>query len=120
MLHQPPIVFLLFKFGLRIVGNKIGTTVVVFNFTSSGNNSTVISNDMTVVRRQTTFDNILSYLLGLLVVINNFGFGCNFDYTVGKELVKKPKPVLIGIACQFVILPLVSLHSTFSAYVCVC
>ena len=105
------------KFGLRIVGNKIGKTVVVFNFTHSRNSSVdlVISNDLTVVRRQTIFDNILSYLLGVLVVINNFGFGCNFDYTIGKELVKTPKPVLIGIACQFVTLPLVSLCTTLSA-----
>ena len=107
------------KFGLRIVGNKIGKTVVVFNFTHSSNSSLdlVISNGLTVVRRQTIFDNILSYLLGVLVVINNFGFGCNFDYTIGKELVKTPKPVLIGIACQFVTLPLVSLctRSTLSA-----
>ena len=109
------------KFGLRIIGNKIGKTVVVFNFTRSRNSSVdlLISNDLTVVRRQTIFDNILSYLLGLLVVINNFGFGCNFDYTVGKELVKTPKPVLIGIACQFVTLPLVSLHIILSACVCV-
>ena len=109
------------KFGLRIVGNKIGKTVVVFNFTHSRNSSVdlVISNDLTVVRRQTIFDNILSYLLGVLVVINNFGFGCNFDYTIGKELVKTPKPVLIGIACQFVTLPLVSLCTTLSAFICV-
>ena len=109
------------KFGLRIVGNKIGKTVVVFNFTLSRNSSVhlVISNDLTVVRRQTIFDNILSYLLGVLVIINNFGFGCNFDYTIGKELVKTPKPVLIGIACQFITLPLVSLGTTLPAYVCV-
>ena len=76
-----------YTFGIKIIGNKIGRIVAVFNFTDSRNSSVdyIVSNFLAVVRRRTVFDNILSYVLELLV-INNFGFGCNFDYTVGKEL----------------------------------
>ena len=105
-----------YKFGIKIVGNKIGRTVAVFDFTDSRNSSLdlIVSNSLIVKRRWTVFDNILSYVLGLLVVINNFGFGCNFDYTVGKEPAKAPKPVFIGVVCQFLILPLVTFHAHFS------
>ncbi len=91
-------------FGLQIKGKKIGRTQVVLNFSNLESGHV----DLIVIKRHTSFDKSLSYLLGLLVVITNFGFGCNFDYTVGKELVKKPRPAAVGIGCKLVILPVVN------------
>ena len=50
----------------------------------------------------------------IFVVINTFCFGVSLDLTKVKEILKKPVAPCIGMSCQYLLLPLVSLEANKS------
>ena len=95
-----------------ILGEWIGRTTLSFNFINEETNEIDQSNpdeyDVAVVRPDRIEDDIFEYSLGLIIVINNVGFGCKFDWKIAKFVFSRPLAVIIGVCGQYVVLPLVS------------
>ncbi len=93
---------------LRIKGTRLGRSRLAVNVTSDVNGTTfTASADLNVISRRDVTDVILNCVLALLVAVVNFGFGCRFDYAVAQEMVRMPRPTLVGVASHCVVLPLV-------------
>ena len=96
-----------------ILGEWIGRTTLSFNFINESNDNIEQSNpdayDVAVVRPDRIEDDIFEYSLGLIIVINNVGFGCKFDWKIAKFVFSRPLAVIIGVCGQYVVLPLVSI-----------
>ena len=95
-----------------ILGEWIGRTTLSFNFINEDTNEIDQSNpdeyDVAVVRPDRIEDDIFEYSLGLIIVINNVGFGCKFDWKIAKFVFSRPLAIIIGVCGQYVVLPLVS------------
>ncbi|XP_067943394.1 ileal sodium/bile acid cotransporter-like [Watersipora subatra] len=54
------------------------------------------------------------FLVGIIIlsIFNTFCFGINLDLTKVKYYIKKPSAPIIGICCQFVLMPLISFTLT--------
>ena len=93
-------------------GEWIGRAALSFNFenTDTGRNDQINSDayDVTVVRPDRIEDDIFEYSLGLIIMVNNVGFGCKFDWKIAKYVFSRPLAVIIGVCGQYVVLPLVS------------
>ena len=96
-----------------ILGEWIGRTTLSFNFINEATDEIDQSDpnqyDVAVVRPDRIEDDIFEYSLGLIIVINNVGFGCKFDWKIAKFVFSRPLAVIIGVCGQYVVLPLVSI-----------
>lgn len=64
--------------------------------------------EIKVIVKNRRLTNIFIIIVAILIIILNFGFGCKLEITIIKEILKKPIPPLIGILCQFILMPIVS------------
>lgn len=63
---------------------------------------------MTVFRRIRPVDTIFRVIIYFFLIFATLAFGCKLDLEVVKESLKKPIAPGIGLACQYVVMPLVS------------
>ena len=110
-----------FVTNFTIKGEWIGRTTLSFDFHNEDTNKADQVNKNTynvaVVRPDRIEDDIFQYGLGLMIMVNNIGFGCKFDWKIAKLVFKKPLAVIIGVCGQYVLLPLVSIHYDFKSVV---
>ena len=57
---------------------------------------------------------IFKIVMVVFLVLTMFSMGCYVDFREIQPLLRKPKGVLIGMLCQFVLMPLVSLGYAFA------
>ena len=97
-------VFTSFGNNFTILGEWIGRTTLSFNFRNEETSIIEQSNpdeyDVAVVRPDRIEDDIFEYSLGLIIVINNVGFGCKFDWKIAKFVFSRPLAVIIGVCGQ--------------------
>lgn len=74
----------------------------------SNNDSVVIDEVLTVAWKAQLFVAYKIILIALLAFIM-FAMGCHVDFVDVRQNFRRPWPMLIGMLCQFVLLPLVSL-----------
>ena len=61
-----------------------------------------------VLRERDVWDDVYRYGIITFAIIIYFGFGCQIDLQMIWTICKKPIAPAIGVFCQFVIMPLVS------------
>lgn len=71
-------------------------------------NCTESSYLVAVLRSPTVLQQSFPYLIGIIVSINYISMGCQIDVSLIITTLKKPLAPLLGIACQFLFMPLVS------------
>lgn len=71
-------------------------------------NCTESSYLVAVLRSPTVLQQSFPYLIGIIVSINYISMGCQIDVNLIITTLKKPLAPLLGIACQFLFMPLVS------------
>lgn len=71
-------------------------------------NCTETSYLVAVLRSPTVLQQSFPYLIGTIVSINYITMGCQIDLKLIGDTLKKPLAPLLGIACQFLFMPLVS------------
>ena len=95
-----------------IEGQWLGRSTLSFVFTNGDTSENDQTNptayDVAVVRPDRIEDDIFEYALGLIIIINNVGFGCKFDWKIAKSVFSRPLAVIIGVCGQYIVLPLVS------------
>lgn len=100
------------NFTLR--GKRLGRTTLSFQFTNEDTDHVDQEYpgqyEVSVVRTDRIEDDIFNYALGLIIVINNVGFGCRFEWKVARHVFSRPLAAIIGVTGQYVILPLVSMQ----------
>lgn len=84
-----------------------------YNMTSSGGNNqtnSVVIKEVHVVNEETTLYKIYLIVIAIMVVLINTGFGCRLELESVRGILKKPAALALGLACQLILLPLVSRH----------
>ena len=78
---------------------------------SGGDNWTVLDFEyhVSVVREHRAIDNIFISVIVIIIVLANVGMGCKIDLEVIKEVTRRPIAPAIGMGCQYIIMPLVSI-----------
>lgn len=71
--------------------------------------NTLTSLPVTVIHKERLVDKIFTVSVIVLVSIIFINFGCALDVSLLKESFKKPTGIIIGIICQFIFMPLVSI-----------
>ena len=64
--------------------------------------------DVTVVNKETILSKIFIIVVATMMVLLNFGFGCRIQVDVLKSILKRPLAPALGLSCQFIVMPLVS------------
>ena len=64
---------------------------------------------VTVIRKPRFLDHLFTGTIIIFVIFINIGFGCMIDMKVIKEILRKPVVPLLGLCCQYIINPLVSM-----------
>lgn len=64
---------------------------------------------ISVVRKERFVDHLFIGVIVIIIVLANVGMGCKIDLTVIKEVIRRPIPPGIGLFCQYIIMPLVSI-----------
>jgi len=88
-----------------VTGVLLGKTQVIV--TSSINTVTSGNGDVIVLRQRTVIDDVYRYGIIVLASILYIGFGCKVDIHSIVNYLKKPISPAIGIACQFLTMPLI-------------
>ena len=109
------------SFSLR--GVHLGRSVISFtpenNHTGPENNHTGLPNlhdyPMSVIRRPTQWDTIYLVVLGIMIVMYNFGFGCKIRLSELGKIIRKPVGPVVGAFCQFGLMAPVSAYVQKSA-----
>ncbi|CAN8004043.1 unnamed protein product [Ixodes hexagonus] len=99
-------------FNVSIEGVFLGYTHLKFELCTpnevEGQNCTRIRYVVAVLRDPSTLQRMFPYLIGFMVSVNYINMGCQIDLRVVLDVLKKPIPPILGIACQFIFMPLVS------------
>uniref|UniRef100_A0A4D5RL41 Putative sodium-bile acid cotransporter n=1 Tax=Ixodes scapularis TaxID=6945 RepID=A0A4D5RL41_IXOSC len=99
-------------YNVSIEGVFLGYTHLKFELCSpddiGGANCTRLRYVVAVLRDPSLLQRIFPYLIGFMVSVNYINMGCQIDLMVVLEVLKKPIPPILGIACQFIFMPLVS------------
>jgi len=69
---------------------------------------------VTVGRRTRMFDVIFNIVLATVATLNSFSMGCSTDWHSLRENLKHPANMIIGLSCQYLLLPPVALIIVFS------
>jgi predicted Na+-dependent transporter len=64
--------------------------------------------DLVVAREPRPLDSLFLIFLMVFITLLNFGFGCSLNLELVVKILKRPIAPAIGFACQFCIMPLVS------------
>ena len=110
---------------LKLHGILLGITDIdiklkhIGNSLTSGINNTDVTEDtyitdviertfnVDVLRVMRPIDDAFKVIVGCFISIVIMGFGCGLDLEVVKECVKKPVAPVIGLGCQYILMPLV-------------
>lgn len=99
-------------YNVSVEGVFLGYTHLKFELCSpddtEGHNCTRVKYIVAVLRDPTLLQRIFPYLIGFMVSVNYINMGCQIDLKVVLDVLKKPVPPILGIACQFIFMPLVS------------
>ncbi len=102
------------SFNVTLFGDYLGRTLLHASILDIHSNAVIFRREedykITVIFPLRTVDFIFTYILQILIAINNVAFGCKFDFSAAKEVFKKPIAPAIGMFCQSVVLPLVSIR----------
>ena len=105
---------------MHIRSGHLGITNLVFSINSIDDQSdysvyeyAVIS--VSVLRKITLFDKIAVFILAPLVLINKCAFGAKIEVEVLKQILKNPVELLLCLAIQFIIMPLIGISL---GYIC--
>ena len=94
-----------------IKGKRLGRATLSLDFvnedTKDVDQSQPDEYDVSVVRAERVEDTIFEVALALIIIINNVGFGCKFDWLVAKNVLRKPLAAIIRVCGQYILLPLV-------------
>ena len=116
------------EFNLTVYADQIGRTWLVFdtfsvngtitdeafeNVSVSGEGRRVSRYKVVVIRLRRLIDYIFRAIVYVFVIGTTIGMGCKTDLDVVKKVLKKPIAPLIGLFCQYVGMPLVSLAITY-------
>merc|ERR1719351_245025 len=69
-----------------------------------------------VVRKKTIQSKLFSYSVAILVSLAYINMGCAMDVQVVKQTLRKPIGPLIGLACQYIAMPLIAFGLGFIFY----
>jgi hypothetical protein len=69
----------------------------------------VITHDIVVIKANSVINTVYLIILGIMIVMYNFGFGCKIEWARIVSIVKKPVAPAIGFCCQFLIMAPVSM-----------
>ena len=64
--------------------------------------------EVTIEHDRTALNDIFIIVIAVFMVVLSFGFGCRMQLEVLQEIMKKPVAPAIGLVCQFVLMPIVS------------
>ena len=67
---------------------------------------------VTVVRRLRNVDVVFDFVVAVMACLNSFSMGCLTDWPSLRHHLKHPSALLIGLACQFLVMPSVSMIGT--------
>lgn len=84
-------------------------TFIVYFSDGSDAATALTSLPVTVIHKQRLVDKIFTVSVIFLVSIIFINFGCALDVSLLKESFQKPSGIVIGIICQFIFMPLVSI-----------
>jgi len=73
----------------------------------------VVRYHVSVIRQERLIDHLFLVLATAMLVCANIGMGCKIDMKIVREVLRKPIAPGIGFSCQYVIMPLVSMITTF-------
>lgn len=104
------------SFNLSVHGVFVGYSRLLFKICFQGDNAdeecdkteTIASYLVAVLRVPSVLQKMFPYLIGIVVSINYINMGCQIDLRLVLDVLKKPIPPLLGCACQFIFMPLVS------------
>ncbi|XP_063443371.1 sodium/bile acid cotransporter 5-like [Mytilus trossulus] len=96
---------------LRMSGKRFGRTYITFNLYNSSSTDKILVGKqkipLIVLRKDEPASEIFKYMMYIVTVIVNFGFGCKTDLKVVKETYRKPVAPAIGIGCQLLLMPMI-------------
>lgn len=96
------------SFIFNITGKFLGFTKVKAEIRTSKKVLTETVLDVSIVRKKTIQSKVFSYSVAILVSLAYINMGCAMDLEVVRETIKKPIGPLIGILCQYLVMPLLS------------
>ena len=107
-----------FSSQFKIKGLFLGYSNITFRvFNNKGLIQSLDTYSVSVVRKTSVFDIFFGIIIISLVTVNYVNMGCHMDLEVVKKTLKMPIGPLIGFVCQFSIMPLVSIHYFFIAFI---
>ncbi|KAH3776384.1 hypothetical protein DPMN_177808 [Dreissena polymorpha] len=71
-----------------------------------------------VRRRMRPIDQIFTIIVAVAVAITTMGFGCKLELKTVKECIRRPVAPGIGFGCQYIVMPLVSVHENVTINTC--
>ena len=96
------------SFIFNITGKFLGFTKVKAEIRTSKKVLIETVLDVSIVRKKTIQSKVFSYSVAILVSLAYINMGCAMDLDVVRETIKKPIGPLIGILCQYLVMPLLS------------
>ena len=114
---------------LNFKGEMIGRTFITFKLYNYSNNldkenqsedfDLVTKFPVIIHRKLRPIDHIFQVVIYVFMVFVTLGFGCKLDLEVVKANLKKPIAPIIGMGCQFIIMPLVSMYILYKFFLLV-
>ncbi|CAH1778538.1 unnamed protein product [Owenia fusiformis] len=90
---------------VTVVGRRLGRTTLnierIGDTIKHENISLPSSYTVLVVRKRGAIDIIFAVVLGTMILVQNFGFGCKIQLNAIKEILRRPVAPAIGFCCQF-------------------
>lgn len=72
--------------------------------------------EVAVLRQDKLINKLFTIFVATVVTINYINFGCALELDVIKKVLRRPIGPAVGFACQFIIMPLVSIFFPRSSY----
>lgn len=111
---------------LNFKGEMIGRTFITFKLYNHSDNldkenqnedfDLVTKFPVIIFRKLKAIDHIFQVIIYVFMVFVTLGFGCKLDLEVVKANLKKPIAPIIGMCCQFIIMPLVSIYYMYISF----
>ena len=98
---------------ITIKGYFIGKTTLTFNLYRDGDKTEVTEvktgYQVSVTRTTRLLTQIFVITAAIQMVLLNIAFGCGMNLGMVKAILRKPIGPIIGLSCQFIVMPLVSI-----------
>ena len=109
-----------FTTNITIKGYFIGKTTLTFNLYRDGDKTEVTEvktgYQVSVTRTTRLLTQIFVITAAIQMVLLNIAFGCGMNLGMVKGILRKPIGPIIGLSCQFVVMPLVSIVNTVFSF----